>query len=99
MDDPDSIFNCYRRLIELRKEYPVFVDGEYRLLLEDDESIFAYERKNADQTLLVVCNFFGETVDMPLADKCQGMEILISNYGDADDAGVLRPYEARMYIR
>ena len=99
VDDPDSIFNCYRRLIELRKEYPVFVDGEYRLLLEDDESIFAYERKNADQTLLVVCNFFGETVDMPLAEECQGMEVLISNYGDADDAGVLRPYEARMYIR
>lgn len=99
VDDPDSIFNCYRRLIELRKEYPVFVDGEYRLLLEDDESIFAYERKNADQTLLVVCNFFGETVDMPLAEECQGMEVLISNYGDADDAGVLRPYEARMYLR
>lgn len=99
VDDPDSIFNCYRRLIELRKEYPVFVDGEYRLLLEDDESIFAYERKNADQTLLVVCNFFGETVDMPLAEECRGMEVLISNYGDADDAGVLRPYEARMYIR
>ena len=78
VDDPDSIFNCYRRLIELRKEYPVFVDGEYRLLLEDDESIFAYERKNADQTLLVVCNFFGETVDMPLAEECQGMEGLRS---------------------
>lgn len=99
VDDPDSIFNCYRRLIELRKEYPVFVNGEYSLLLEDDESIFAYERKNADQTLLVVCNFFGETVDMPLAEECQGMDVLISNYGDADDAAVLRPYEARMYLR
>ena len=37
-------------------------DKEYRLLLEDDENIFAYERTLGDQTLVVVCNFFGETI-------------------------------------
>ena len=99
IDDPDSIFSCYKKLIELRKEYPVFVDGNYNLLLEDDENIFAYERETPEQKLLVVCNFFDKTIDMPLKDNCKDMNILISNYKEINEPSVLRPYEARIYIK
>lgn len=99
VDDADSIFNCYRKLIQLRKQYPVFVDGEFTLLLEDDENIFAYERKDEDKTMIVVCNFFDKTVNMPLSDTCNDMEILITNYDSADNLVILRPYEARIYIK
>lgn len=99
VDDPDSIFSCYKKLVKLRKDYPVFVDGKFTLLLEDDENIFAYSRKNEENTMLVVCNFFDKEIPMPLAKECEGMEVLISNYKDTSDMSVLRPYEARMYIR
>lgn len=97
--DPNSIFSCYKRLVQLRKEYPVFVDGRYRLLLEDDTNIFAYERQNADQKLVVVCNFFGNTVEMPLQETCKDMTLLLGNYAEIAEPGTLRPYEARMYIQ
>ena len=99
VDDPDSIFSCYKKLVQLRKDYPVFVDGKFTLLLEDDENIFAYGRKNEEKTMIVVCNFFDKEIPMPLAKECEGMEVLISNYKDTSDMSVLRPYEARMYIR
>lgn len=99
VDDPDSIFSCYKKLVQLRKDYPVFVDGKFTLLLEDDENIFAYSRKNEEKTMLVVCNFFDKEIPMPLAKECEGMEVLISNYKDTLDMSVLKPYEARMYIR
>lgn len=99
VDDPDSIFSCYKKLVQLRKDYPVFVDGKFTLLLEDNENIFAYSRKNEEKTMLVVCNFFDKEIPMPLAKECEGMEVLISNYKDTSDMSVLRPYEARMYIR
>lgn len=99
VDDPDSIFSCYKKLVQLRKDYPVFVDGKFTLLLEDDENIFAYSRKNEEKTMLVVCNFFDKEIPMPLAKECEGMEVLVSNYKDTSDMSVLRPYEARMYIR
>lgn len=99
VDDPDSIFSCYKKLVQLRKDYPVFVDGKFTLLLEDDENIFAYSRKNEENTMLVVCNFFDKEIPMPLAKECEGMEVLISNYKGTSDMSVLRPYEARMYIR
>ena len=99
VDDPDSIFSCYKKLVQLRKDYPVFVDGKFTLLLEDDENIFAYSRKNEEKTMIVVCNFFDKEIPMPLAKECEDMEVLISNYKDTSDMSVLRPYEARMYIR
>ena len=97
--DEDSIFSCYQKLIRLRKEYPVFVDGDFQILLENDRNIFAYTRTNADSRLLVVCNFYDTTVSYSLEEDVTDMELLISNYKDADQTGVLRPYEARMYLK
>lgn len=97
--DPDSIFSCYKKLIQLRKQYPVFVDGNFTLLLEKDENVFAYQRKNANQTMVIVCNFFDKTVNMPLEEMCKDMELLLGNYKESKDASILRPYEARIYIK
>ena len=97
--DPDSIFSCYKKLIQLRKQYPVFVDGNFTLLLENDENIFAYQRKNANQTMVIICNFFDKTVNMPLEEMCKDMELLLGNYKESKDASILRPYEARIYIK
>ena len=47
--DPDSVFHYYRKLIRLRKENPIFAEGDFRLLLEEDENIFAYVRSLADR--------------------------------------------------
>src|SRR5699024_11377338 len=35
--DPDSVFSYYRTLIRLRKEYPVFIDGKFELLMEEED--------------------------------------------------------------
>lgn len=48
--------------------------------------------------MVVVCNFYGRTIDMPLTEECKDMELLISNYAKGDEA-VLRPYEARIYMK
>ena len=94
--DPASVFSCYKQLIHLRKTMPVFVDGNFSLLLPEDESIFAYTREDADTQLLVICNFYGEEVACPI-EADSAMELLISNYKDTESSKVLRPYEARMY--
>jgi oligo-1,6-glucosidase len=50
--DPNSIYHYYRRLIELRKTYPLIVYGRYELILPDHPEIFAYTRILNDETLL-----------------------------------------------
>ncbi len=99
VEDEDSIFNCYKELIRLRRNYPVFVEGDFRMMFAEDENIFAYTREDKDTQLLVVCNFYGETVNCPLEDSVKDMKLLISNYKEFAQMTILRPYEARMYLR
>ena len=98
VDDADSVFGCYKKLISLRKKYPVFVDGDFNMLLADDENIFAYTRENVDSRLLVLCNFYGRTVECSLKEPAVSGKLLISNYKDEGGTMILRPYEARMYL-
>lgn len=98
--DEDSVFSYYKKLIRLRKETPVIVDGVFEMLLPDDKEIFAYRRTNDSQTLTVICNFYGNERSIDAVSLIpEGSKLLISNYADVTDANVLRPYEARMYLK
>lgn len=94
----DSIYEFYRKLIRLRKEYPVFVDGEFSLLLKEDEQIFAYTREDAASRMLVCANFSDRTVNCPLVNEWTDSRILIHNY-EGEPKEQLRPYEAVIYIK
>ena len=98
LKDPDSIFHYYQKLIQLRKQYDVFTDGKFEMLLPEDESIFAYKRGHNEGCLTVFSNFYGETVECPM-EACNGAQLLISNYSDSDSMTSLRPYEARIYYQ
>ena len=98
VDCEDSIFNYYRKLIQLRKELPVLTDGKFTMLDMDHNQIFAYLRDNGEDKLLVVCNFYGNTVDYAVSEKAENLELLIGNYTEENmQSDVLRPYEARIY--
>lgn len=98
LEEEYSIFRCYQKLIRFRKEYPVFVDGEFRMLCREDASVFAYTREDEACRLLVICNFSDKTVCNPLEKPDPCAKLLISNYWDTDWRESLRPYEARMYL-
>lgn len=98
MEDPDSIFSYYKKLIALRKEYPVFVEGDFELVFPENNQLFSYTRTFEGKTLWVLCNFYGDEVSIEIPEKLKGeKELLISNYRDINSENVLRPYEARMY--
>jgi oligo-1,6-glucosidase len=63
---PDSVFEHYRRLIELRHHEPVVIDGEFELLLPDHPAIWAFVRRGQDAELLVAANFSAEVVSVML---------------------------------
>ncbi|AGB41485.1 glycosidase [Halobacteroides halobius DSM 5150] len=103
LNNSESIFYYYQDLISLRKEEPIIVYGDYQLLLEDDENIYAYLRELEGEKLLVILNFFAEKPEFKLPDDIsfQEQELLISNYDVSKEEGIdkinLQPYEARVY--
>lgn len=89
-----SVFECYRKLIALRKTHPVFENGVFTLLEPENDALFAYRRVTETETLLVLCNFTGKEIENPVS--AEGMTLLLGTYGD-DQSETLRPYEARLY--
>lgn len=104
LDDEDSIFYFYQKLIALRKQYEIITYGNYELILGEDEQIFAYIRNGADEKLLVINNFYGSETIFQLPENLtfEGYhsEILLSNYEDSSKEFkqvLLRPYESIVY--
>ncbi|MGY3765261.1 glycoside hydrolase family 13 protein [Vagococcus vulneris] len=60
LSDQQSIFYTYQRLISLRKQHPLIVWGEYELLEDTADKVFAYKRSYQGQTILVVVNLSDE---------------------------------------
>lgn len=104
VNDPESVFSHYRKLIRLRHDMPVIAYGAFHMLLPDHEQLYAFTRRLDAVALLVVANFGEEDleVDLPEAEAWSAAELLSTNYpGDevASGPGTLRPWEARIYRR
>ncbi|TKI36803.1 alpha,alpha-phosphotrehalase [Bacillus cereus] len=104
LEDKESVFYHYKKLIELRKTYDVITEGEYAILDKNDPKIWAYTRTTESEVLLVINNFYGEeiTYSVPAHVQLDGMkqEILLSNYKDSSNDITklnLRPYESIVY--
>ncbi|WP_066196200.1 glycoside hydrolase family 13 protein [Gracilibacillus timonensis] len=82
LNDPKSILNYYKKMIELRKQKKycsVLVYGEFSPLFENMKNIVAYQRTNNEQTIYIINNFQSEyceiEVEMPF-------KVLLNNYTD-----------------
>ena len=101
VDDPDSVFSFYRKVIALRHAEPVVSHGNFTMLLPDDPHVYAFTRalagshdrspgSPADGTeileMLVLGNFSGQERDAELGDAAWGdAELILGNY--PSDAG------------
>lgn len=100
LQDENSIFNHYKKLIDIRKSNDTIIYGDYKLLCEDDENIFAYVRELNGDKILVVCNFYDKDVEFKFDGDFNYSKVLLSNYNDSSkmiEKLKLRPYEAVMY--
>ncbi len=102
LNDPASILNYYKSLINLRKEYDVLVYGNYRNVEEKHPKVYSYTRTLDEKQVLVICNLFKDTITykIPKKIKFSQSQLLLANYPAEENLGhllKLRPFEARVY--
>lgn len=104
LDDEDSIFYHYKKLIALRKEYDIITYGDYELLFSEHDQLFVYKREHEDELLISINNFYGNEALLDYSENFMKEEydikVLISNYPDAPEFGgrmAFRPYESAVY--
>jgi oligo-1,6-glucosidase len=100
--DPHSVFAYYQTLVRLRHEMPIFVQGDFIPLMEDDAALWAYMRRTDEQRMLVLANCGREPRDVYLPGW-ERASLLLGNMAGVDaspgsDSVTLAGWEARIYI-
>lgn len=99
LEDKDSIYYYYQKLIQLRKNYDVIAYGDIKPLLREDKRVFAYERNYKGQKLIVICNFYPTTYEIELPYDLSNYKCILNNYKNEAKAKkiALKPYETLVY--
>lgn len=82
--DETSVLAYYKKLLALRKseEYKeVFTYGTFTPLFENEENIFAYERKTNDKSVMVLANFGSKEAVLHF-EKTLSLSILLNNLAE-----------------
>ncbi|RDW95191.1 alpha-glucosidase [Coleophoma crateriformis] len=103
VDDPASPFTYWSSMLATRKKYKdIFVYGDFNLVDETNEDIFAYTRKSEKgETMLVLCNFSPNKVQWK-SDLSGAKDILLSTNGrtlkDVEGIFELSEYEGIAFL-
>ena len=97
-NDPQSVYQYYRKLTRLKKD-PAYTEvltyGELVPYLEEQPHVMAYLRKNEEQKLLVIANFQKEPQTLPLPAEVK--KVVLSSGGEVKIQGreaVMEGYQA-----
>jgi oligo-1,6-glucosidase len=82
--EPTSVFEYYRRLIELRHSEPCITYGSFELLLADHPTVWAFVRRDPHVELLVAVNLSSDGIDirLPVDETWAAGTVLVANYAD-----------------
>lgn len=100
IDDPGSVYNFYRQVIELRHTDAAVSHGDFTMLMPEDEHVYAFTRSIPGSTLLVLGNFSGIGQHVTLGEAWDTAEPVLGNYpGNASASDQLRPWELKVFRR
>ncbi|MFW3587609.1 glycoside hydrolase family 13 protein [Vagococcus fluvialis] len=94
IEDKDSIFSTYQKLIQLRKENELVVYGNFEEVETENSAVYAYKRNWQGSTWLIVCNLSSSSQTTTLPDVSE-KRVIISNYEKVSiSSKKLKPFES-----
>lgn len=79
INNPNSVFNYYRKLINIRHDIPALTYGSYIDLDPDNNSVYAYTRTLGAEKYLVVINFKEEVMHYTLPGDLSINKVITEN--------------------
>lgn len=102
-ENPDSILNHYKKLIQFKKENEVAIYGDYKEHYKNSSKLYVYERNYKGKRLLVINSFTEDNVafEAPKGFDLEKGKPILCNYPNPTVQGngfKTRPYETRVYL-
>ena len=95
LDDPNSIFYFYKKMLAFRKENLTLTYGDFEEIEQEDDRLFVYRRWDEEGDFVVALNFSDEAKAVQIRNL-ENLELSIGNY-ETSEVGMLRPWEGRLY--
>ncbi len=95
--DPNSVLNYFRKIVQLRKDNEALVYGKYTLLDKKNPNVYAYTRELDGTRLFIALNFSSELATYHSGIDMSGAKLLIDNYETPSKGNQLKAYEAVVY--
>ncbi len=96
LEDPNSIYHYYQKIIAFRKGNEVIKNGEYIDLDPSNKYLMIYKRKLGEKEVVVISNFTKDKHVTKLWNHFKDYKKVLSNY--ENDGEELLPYETRVLI-
>lgn len=98
LQSSDSIYRFYQKLLQLRKEDSIMIDGEFRPLYTNDSEIYAFIRELSGNKKLIVCSLCAYNTKFEVPKNVGNIsKVILSNYEkdiNINDRTIyLKPYE------
>jgi oligo-1,6-glucosidase len=99
--DENSVLNFYKKLIQIRKQTPALIYGDYLDLRPRCNRIWLYLRTFEENSYLIMNNFTNKKQSFEVKQKFIQKELILANVpvenDDSNQVFVLKPYESRIY--
>ncbi|MFD2588256.1 alpha-glucosidase [Croceitalea marina] len=101
-NDNHSVLNYFKQMVLLRRNHLGLVYGDYELLLEDNEEVYAYTRIFKSEKYLILLSFSENETTVDIDEvSFKNAELLISNDTTLKSQSTpnfhLKPYQACVY--
>lgn len=97
-----QIRDYYKKLIQLRKEYPIIQEGSYEPFELGHQSVFGYIRKYEDKKLLVLNHFYADEAIVKIPKELLDMDAsyLVGNRNERilEETFMMQPYETVAFL-
>jgi oligo-1,6-glucosidase len=96
-NDQNSVLNHFKKMVTFRKDNLLLVYGNYQIIQEEHQTIYAYSRTLDDEQMTILLNFSESESSISLPNFDHSKEVLINNYNEFSvdkDTITLKPYQA-----
>ena len=90
--DPNSLLNCVRHMLTIRKQHPAFGWGTFDWEDTGNNAIAAYRRTTEEEALLIFNNLSDQTISLSLPEDFWGAEDVLTGQQFTEAHIQLEPY-------
>lgn len=95
--DPNSLFNFYKKIIKLRQSNVALANGQYENVQNNSSSVFSFYRKEGNNTILVAVNLADTIQEFEYTDFKHSSLDLLNQKHQLSKINVLQPFQISIW--